>query len=386
MYRVRVKEGASTRWVRIAAGSPKAAMANASRYGKPLQVKTDWAAQLGPGMKPNERLIFLRKLANMSQSKLPISRALEIIRDSFGGRISQAASELVELINTGTSLGEAMEASRKHFPSKTVALVKAGLQSGDTPSALKAAAEFDAAIAATRKMSSGGLWSSILSIFLAAGVVAGGEFVIRPLMAGFPMFDTTTPNMLMVGTASLIVLWSMSFLSAGIGGLIFLGYVLRRMAPSAADAVILKIPVFRDLVLAISNFITLQNLSQMIRAGVRIERALELIIETSPKGALKKDIERALHHVRHGLPWSAAMHTLHPTDRASLAAAVDRADIAENLKIVAEGQRDIYADRIRTVVPALKIIGVFYLVAAAILLSAQYLVPVLEFMDKANAL
>src|SRR3546814_18982858 len=111
------------------------------------------------------------------------------------------------------------------------------------------------------------------------------------------------------------------------GIMFWLGTIGRRIIPNAADAVILKIPYYKDLILARNNYVTLYKLSLLIRAGVRIEEAISLTEEGSQAGDLRSDLRRELTAVRSGRPWAGAMRTRHQTDRDDLAPSSDRQDI-----------------------------------------------------------
>ncbi|MEZ8292814.1 hypothetical protein AB6D11_03060 [Vibrio splendidus] len=60
-----------------------------------------------------------------------------------------------------------------------------------------------------------------------------------------------------------------------------------------ADKVILKIPIFKDVVLAKNNYITMFGLAKLTASGVRMEQSLKLVYESTAPRIMKSDLEQA---------------------------------------------------------------------------------------------
>ncbi len=159
--------------------------------------------------------------------------------------------------------------------------------------------------------------------------------------------------------------------------LMLLGSIGRRIAPEGADKLILRIPFYKDLVLAKNNYIVLYGLALLIRSGVRAEEALRLSAESAPKGALRADLVRAMDAVKTGRPWPKVMNTLHATDKASLMCATDREQVAETLDALANQYRSLYAQRLGMFVPVLNLVAALLLSLSGGLLFAQSILPML---------
>ena len=93
--------------------------------------------------------------------------------------------------------------------------------------------------------------------------------------------------------------------------------LMRPILPSQVDRVVLKIPFYRDLVLAKQNYIVFFGLGILLGAGLRLEECLRLSRDNSPRGELRDDLERARKTIVGGSssPWPYVMNTLHPTDK-----------------------------------------------------------------------
>ena len=126
----------------------------------------------------------------------------------------------------------------------------------------------------------------------------------------------------------------------------------------------------------------LRRLSLMIGTGVRVEDALGSALESAKPGMLKKNIKDALNNLRLGKKWSEAFSTLHPTDRAALALAADRVQIAENLNLIANQAQEIYISRLESFVPVLQIASALAMTLAGVVLFGQTMLPTLQLAAK----
>jgi general secretion pathway protein F len=194
-----------------------------------------------------------------------------------------------------------------------------------------------------------------------------------PLFAG-----NSAVNVQWVATSGNVVTVLLIFLLSFLGVLAFMATLGRRIAPDFFDALIVKFPYYRELVLAQNNYVTLFKLGLLIKSGVRIEESLSLTSQSCPHGALRSDLLRAVAAVRSGRAWGAAMATLHATDRAALSASTNREDVARTLDVLAVQYRDIYVHRVATFSPALQMLAALFLSLAAAVLFGLTILPMLQ--------
>jgi general secretion pathway protein F len=152
----------------------------------------------------------------------------------------------------------------------------------------------------------------------------------------------------------------------------------RRLFPDFFDALIVKLPYYRELVLAQTNYVTLYKLGLLIKSGVRVEESLALTSESCPRGGLRTDLIRAVGAVRSGRPWGTTLATLHSTDRAALSVSTNREDVARTLDVLAIQYRDIYVQRISTFSPALQMIAAVFMSLAGAILFGLTILPMLQ--------
>lgn len=370
--------------IRVQAADEAEARARLRRSGQVITMRRKAHSRFTPGLSEADRQILLSRLSAMLHSRVGTSQALALIRDTFTGRIQEVAGRLLGYVEAGSGLAEAMaQVGSPDFPEASLALIQAGSRSGDTHRALRDAATFEYELHNVRKSSSRGLWGGIGSFAVAAAVTLVSAFYLGPATMNSQFMSAVNQSAqggVNIGWVNHIAFW-IGVLMAGLAGagvaLWLLSAVGRRIAPVAVDSLILKIPFYKDLVLAKNNFIVLYGLELLVRSGVKLEEAFRLSAESAPRGALRADLQAANKAVKAGQPWPAAMRTLHPTDRAALASAVDREQISRTLGALATQYRELYAQRLASFVPLLNLLSALFLSLAGGILFGETILPLL---------
>jgi general secretion pathway protein F len=336
--------------------------------------------ELGRGLTEAERQVMFTRLSSMLTSRVGTSEALALMRDTFSGRIREVSGKLLSYLDSGDDLAEAIErVGAPDFPEATVALVKAGARSGETGRAIKDAAHFEYELHNIKKGASKGLWSGLFAFLFAGVLTIVSTLYIGPKIMGSDLIKSAGSgvDISWVNTTANVIGYTMAFLLALATALWLLGSVGRKILPSQSDALILRIPFYKDLILARNNFIVFYGLSLLIRSGVRLEEALRLSAHGAPRGALKNDLLAGERAVKAGKPWAAAMKTLHPTDRAALLSAVDREQTASTLDTLASQYRELYAQRLASFVPVVNMLAAIFMTVAGGILFGESILPML---------
>ena len=334
-------------------------------------------------MTPDERQTFFTRLSAMLSSRVGTSDALNLLRDTFTGKIQEVASRLLSQVETGDDLATAFEkVGEPDFPEATVALIKAGSRSGDTWRAIKDANEFEFQLANVKKGASKGLLGGVVGFLIAGVTTVASTVYVGPKIMESDMIKSASKSGEAVDISIITLAGNiMGYLMAVLLVIGVLGFILsavgRKLVPVQADKLILKIPYYKDLVLARNNFIVLYGLGLLVRSGVRIEEALRLSAEGAPKGALRQDLVNATNAVKTGRPWPKVMETLHPTDKAALMSAQDRDQIASTLDTLAGQYRELYASRLGSFVPTLQLVSALFLALAGGILFGEAILPML---------
>lgn len=351
----------------------------ASRKGTVLDVKKRHGIDLAPRMSAADRYTFMVRLSTMLGSKVGTAEALRLLSQNFGGTIRKAAKSMLTRVESGYDLPTAMEFDRKNFPATLTALVKAGGAGGQTWRALKDAADFEYKLSQLRKTSNKGIWSALVSFLIAGVLMVTTTEIFGPWVLDNPMFSNNADvQVKWVETAGNILTVVMVVMLAVLGGFVWMATIGRQLFPNFFDQIIVKIPYYRELVLAQNNYVTLYKLGLLVKSGVRIEESLQLTWEGCPRGALKTDLQNALAAVRGGRSWGTTMVTLHSTDRAALSASADRDDVARTLDVLAIQHRDIYVQRISSFAPALQLVAALFMSLASGVLFGETVLPMLQ--------
>lgn len=383
LYSSKIKIKNTVKKIDIQARNEEEAKATVSRMGKVVTFKKKFNFDLKRGLTPGERQIFFNRLSSMLSSRVGTSEALTLMRDTFSGKIQEVSGRLLTAVEGGDDLSAAIERiGYPDFPEATTALIKAGARTGESGRALKDAAEFEYQLHNIRKNASKGLITGVGSFILAGVVTVISTLYIGPKIMESPLIKMANVDIDWMTTTGYVTGYIIGILLF-IGFLFWLlGSVGRQVAPVMADSLILKIPYYKDLVLAKNNFIVLYGLALLIKSGVRTEEALRLSAEGSPRGALKRDLLAAMTAVKSGKSWPNVMATLHPTDKAALMCATDREQIAHTLDTLANQYRELYGQRLASFVPIINMVAALFMAIAGGLLFGESILPMLMASTK----
>jgi len=383
LYEGKVKTRANrVRSVEIQARNKDEAMDHLNKMGRVVTFRRKLSMDIRTGLSPADRQIFFTRLSAMLSSRVGTSDALMLMRDTFTGKIQEVSARLLNYVESGDDLSAAFErVGNPDFPEATVALIKAGSRSGETWRAIKDAAEFEYQLHNVKKGASKGLLTGIGS-FIGAGLMTiGSTLYVGPKIMESDLIKAANKdgavNIDWINDIAFAVGYVMAALM--FVGILFwlLASVGRSVMPVKADKIILRVPFYKDLVLARNNFVVLYGLALLIKSGVRTEEALRLSAESAPKGALKADLSAAMTAVKTGRQWPKTMQTLHPTDKAALMSATDREQVASTLDTLANQYRELYAQRLGSFVPIINLLAALFMSIAGGLLFGQSILPML---------
>ena len=382
-FKATIKTNKGVEQLIVAAANLEAARRESARKGRVLKVKAMPVLTFGQGMSVTDRTVFFQRLSSMVASRVSMSEALKIIHSSFSGSVREAAAILRQHIEAGASLPEAMQmAGGRFFPEAVQALVRTGAHGGDIAHALREAARFELELESVRKESGKGLWSAGMGFLVGVGTLFGSTMYVGPMImeSDLMKMGKSSVDIGWVTTLSSSLNWSLGVLVGIMLMAFFSLMILRPIIPSAIDRVILKIPFYRDLVLAKQNYIVFFGLGVLLGAGLRLEECLRLSRDNSPRGELRDDLERARKTIVQGStqPWPYVITTLHPTDKAALATAQDRTQIATTIGELAIQYRNLYRQRIAVFVPVAQVLAAVFLSLAGVVLFGVAVVPLLQ--------
>jgi general secretion pathway protein F len=362
----------------------------ASKRGRVLFVKENiWAVGSSTlRLTPRDRKIFLQRLSSMLFASVGTSESLRIIIETFRGNIKKAATRLLYYMEqNGDEMPDALKKmGRKAFPDNIIAIVSAGFNSGAPDwKTLEDAIEFEEELETIRNASNKGVGTSLFLFVLSGIIIISLRYYLAPviimpkMMEVFPEVDVALTDLVADYAAISMVFFMTIFVL-----LASLQTIGKRVAPVWADGIIRRIPFYKDLVLAKTNFITLYELSLMIGAGVSMESALAMSQKSAPPGAMKKDLGVAIVHIKTGKEWALAMSSFHATDRASLRVSSNRDEIAKILNKISAQYREDYIYVLASFGPFLKVFASIYLLLSGAVMFGYTTIPMLQLTAEMN--
>lgn len=333
------------------------------------------------GMRAEDRQVFLMRFSSMLGSKMGASDSLSMMSANFPGRIGLVSSRLLGLIENGYDISNAIEAvGTKDFPMNVQALIKAGAASGDTVGALKQAADFERRMAEIKKGSGKGLIMAVVFFVISLAMILGTTYFVAPAVmeSSFVKNGGAMDDVIEIVGYANITSVIMIIIGTVFGALFALSTVGKQVMPVFSDAVIMKIPFYKELVLSRNAYVTLFGMARLVSSGVRMEEVIRLTCESTPKGQLKEDMKASMVAVSNGKHWVDPIKSFDDMDKAALRSAQDREDIVHNLSALSEYHKDMYAHRIAALTPILQLFAAVFMSIAGAFIFFLTIFPMLK--------
>jgi type IV pilus assembly protein PilC len=253
-------------------------------------------------VKPREVIDFSNQLATLIQAGITLSSALKLLEGQVTRKaLKKIFSGLIEEIQAGNSLSQALTQYPKIFPNTYCQIIKASEQAGTMEIGLKQAAKYLVKQAsANQKIIRAMLYPSfvlILAVFVAILLIT---VALPPLISLFNSLDVQLPWMtqLLLNISNLLTAHSLPML-AGLVALIILILVLLRL-PSvklARDKLLLKIPLIGKIYIERNMQLFCQTASMLLQAGLRLPQIIDIVIQTNRNQVIRN----AFNNVRERL-------------------------------------------------------------------------------------
>jgi type IV pilus assembly protein PilC len=254
--------------------------------------------------------VFTRQLATMLSAGIPMLEALEILADQAESPgFAYCLERVVEDIRSGSDLSKALEAHKKVFSHIYVSMVRAGEVSGQIDIILSRLAEYLEASAHLRQEIKSAMTYPVISLVLVFGIAS---FLMIGIVPSFkPVFESLDVELPGLTVAIMDVAFFMKDYWYVIFGAMAAAFVGLRMAIQTEkgallkDAVVLKVPVFGVLFkkVALSRFS--RTFSTLIKSGVPILGAMEIVSDTSGNRVISGIVDSARESVKNGESLSA---------------------------------------------------------------------------------
>ena len=257
-------------------------------------------------VKLKDLAVFSRQFATMINAGLSLLRTLNILSEQTENKtLAKTIAELRDDVERGSSLSAAMSKHEKVFNKLYVAMVRAGETGGQLDTVLTRTADnLEADYKLRQKVKSAMTYPVVVAGIAVLLVTVMLLFVVPTFAGMFEGLGGTLPlPTLILLKLSQAAKWLVPLLIVGsIVG--YIGYKRLRKANAEfryrADRIKLKIPIFGDLFLKVAVSRFTRTLGLLLRAGVPVLQALDIVADTTGNEVLTRATSDVKESVRSG--------------------------------------------------------------------------------------
>ncbi|MFN9643918.1 MAG: type II secretion system F family protein [Cyanobacteriota bacterium] len=260
-----------------------------------------------------DKAVFASKLAVLINAGVPILRSIELVHSQQKSPLfKRALAAMVFEVNQGENLGTAMRRWPKVFDKLMIAMVEAGEAGGVLDETLTRLAKLLEDNSKLQNQIKGALSYPVAVLFIAILVFLGMTIFIIPTFAGiFEQLGAELPaftQMLVNLSSTLRSPFSIVLVGILIASIfLFIQYYKTPLGRRQVDRLILKIPLFGDLLEKTATAQFSRTLASLSKAGVPIMMALEILTETATNTIFSDAISKSRVDVSEGVPLSIAL-------------------------------------------------------------------------------
>ncbi len=260
-----------------------------------------------PKVTNKDIVIFTRQFSTMIDAGLPLVQGLTILADQAENKtFKRILKDIVRDVEGGSSLAEAMERHPKVFDSLFVNLIAAGEVGGILDTILQRLAAYIEKVEKLKSQIKGAMTYPIIVVAIAIIVIAVIMIFVIPVFQDmFSSFGKALP----VPTQIVV---AMSNFTKGnilyiIGALILFVFLFKKYRGTTGgrkvtDTLSLKLPIFGPLLKKVAVARFSRTLGTMIRSGVPIIKALEIVAKTSGNVVLEEVVLDVRSSIAEGQP------------------------------------------------------------------------------------
>jgi type IV pilus assembly protein PilC len=259
----------------------------------------------GAKVKLKDLAIFSRQFATMINSGLSLMRALTILSEQTESpELGRVVSEVRNEVEAGSALSVAMGKHPKVFPPLMVNLCKAGEIGGFLDAVLLQIAEnYEAEVKLRSKIKSAMTYPVVVGCIAILALVIMLTFVVPSFANIFKTLGTKlpAPTQMLVDLSHIMKFLAPAMIIFSIGfAIVWKRIKHREDVRRVVDPWKLKVPVFGLLFqkVAIARFA--RNLGTMIRSGVPILQALDIVADTTGNWTITAAVRDVQESVRQG--------------------------------------------------------------------------------------
>ena len=257
------------------------------------------------GVGAKQLCTFTRQLSTLQDAGLPILRSLTILEgQSKPGALKTSLANVIEDIEGGSTLSEAMAKQPKAFDDLYINMVKAGEAGGALEVVLQRLAEFKERAQSLKRKVIGAMIYPAAVVTVAITIVSGIMiFIIPKFKKIFLGFDVELPEvtiMLLKMSDYFTTYWWVMLLSPVMLWLML--KVIRKNKTGAfiTDWLALKIPLLGTILSKSTVARTMRTLGTLIASGVPILEALTIARDTAGNAVFRRAFDNIHSAIREG--------------------------------------------------------------------------------------
>jgi type IV pilus assembly protein PilC len=309
-----------------------------------------------PGVK--HKAVFASKMSALVSAGVPIVRSIDLMASQQKLPLFKRALEAISLaVNQGGSLGLAMRQWPQVFDRLTIAMVEAGEAGGVLDESLKRLAKLLEDNAKLQNQIKGAMGYPVAVFVIAIAVFLGMTIFIIPTFAG--IFDDLGAELpwftqMMVDLSNLLRSPFSILLVAVLAGAVFLFLRFYRtpVGRRRVDGMVLKFPLFGDLIQKTTTAQFCRTFSSLTRAGVPILLSLEIVKEITGNAVMSDAISKSREDVIQGVPLSIALGRLNAFPELAISMLSIGEETGE-MDAMLSKVADFYEDEVESAVKAL---------------------------------
>jgi len=258
-----------------------------------------------PGVTRDQLVLFTRQASTMISAGVPLLESLEVLQEQADTpQFRCLLDSVIGSVRAGSDLSTALEKHAKLFPQIFIAMVRAGEVSGQLDDILVRLAEYLEATEKLKRDIKAAMTYPVISLIMVLGITL---FLMVGIVPKFKeIFDSLAIELPALTKGVLAVSFALQhhlgMVALGSVAVIVAFMMFKRSERGARmwDWAVLQLPVFGPLFqkVALSRFA--RTFATLIKSGVPILGALEIVAETAGNRVIAEVVDAAKENVRQG--------------------------------------------------------------------------------------
>ncbi len=256
-------------------------------------------------VKPIEKINFARNLGAMLEAGLALSRALAVIEKQTKNVVfKKIVNSLIQEVDKGVTLSDAMIKYPKAFPKLFVAMVRAGEQSGTLSESLKIVAlQMESAYALDKRIKGAMLYPAVIVTAMVIIAILMFIYVVPTLLKTFTELHIKLPptTQFVLDLSNLIRnhgLWVLIVFLIISGFLVW--FSKKTLGKRFLHAVTLKVPVIGPLVQEVNTARTARTMSSLLGSGVDVVESVNITSDVVQNIYFQEALKKAAEAIKNG--------------------------------------------------------------------------------------